>query len=224
MFEKLLEKLEYQFQNIETLEEALTHPSFSEDLNYERLEFLGDSVLSLVITTLLIDQFKGESEGDLAKRRSSVINGKTLHKVAENIDLGSFLFIAEVEENLGGRHNPKILENAIEAIIGAIYLDGGLEPCKNFITKYWLESINNNAEPPVDSKTFLQEWSQNKGYGLPIYTTLDKTGPDHKPCFVIEVKVGDFPPCTASAFSKKETEQEAALKMIQYIKENDTKS
>lgn len=224
MFEKLLEKLEYQFKNIKILEEALTHPSFSEESNYERLEFLGDSVLSLVITKLLIDKFQNENEGDLAKRRSSVINGKALYKVAEGIDIGSFIFIAEVEDNLGGRHNPKILENAIEAIIGAMYLDGGLEPCINFITKYWLESIDTNAEPPVDSKTYLQEWAQNKGYGLPIYTILSKTGPDHKPSFVIEVTVGDLPRCTGSAFSKKETEQEAALKMIQYIKINDSKS
>jgi len=224
MITELSQKLGYDFKNIKLLEEALTHSSSSENVNYERLEFLGDSVLSLIITTLLVEKFQDETEGDLAKRRASLINGKSLYKISNTIGLGSYLILSEGEENTGGRNNPKILEDTIEAIIGAIYTDGGLDVCKIFISKYWGGIIENDVTPPVDNKTFLQEWAQSKGYELPEYKILEKTGPDHKPSFSVQVHVGDLPPCTASSYSKKEAEKEAAQLIINYIKEHETKS
>ena len=224
MYTELLAKLEYQFQDINLLQEALTHPSSVGDKNYERLEFLGDAVLSLVITTLLLEKFEHETEGDLAKRRASVINGKVLCEIANVIGINSFLIISEGEENSGGRNNSRNLENTIEAIIGALYLDGGIEVCRNFIVKYWSELIDANHLPPVDDKTYLQEWSQNKGYGLPEYKVLDKTGPAHKPSFLVEVKVGDLQKCTGVASSKKEAEKEAAQSMINYIRSHESES
>ncbi|MCH9753931.1 MAG: ribonuclease III [Alphaproteobacteria bacterium] len=219
MLTELSKKLGHNFNNIKLLEEALTHPSSSENLNYERLEFLGDSVLSLVITTLLVDKFQNEKEGDLAKRRASLVNGKSLHKISNIIGLGEYIILSEGEENTGGRSNPKILEDTIEAIIGAIYVDGGLDPCKIFVSKYWNDIIDSDITPPIDNKTFLQEWAQSKGYKLPEYKVLDRTGPDHKPSFSVQVTVGDLTPCIASSHSKKEAEKEAAQLMINYIKE-----
>jgi ribonuclease III len=224
MFSDLMKRLGYQFSNIKLLEEALTHPSVSEERNYERLEFLGDSILSFVITTMLLEKFTTESEGDLAKRRSSVINGKILCSIANSLEINQELIISESEEKTDGRNNPRNLENTIEAIIGAIYIDSGIESCKDFIISHWTVSIDANVSPPVDDKTFLQEWSQDKGHGLPQYSLLEKTGPDHKPLFLVEVKVGDLPKISASASSKKDAEKNAAQKMIEYIKENDSKS
>lgn len=224
MLTELSHKLGHTFKNIKLLEEALTHSSSSEDINYERLEFLGDSVLSLIITTLLVEKFHNETEGDLAKRRASLINGKSLHNIANIIGLGSYIILSEGEANTGGRTNPKILEDTVEAIIGAIYIDGGLSPCKDFILKYWNDIIENDVNPPVDNKTFLQEWAQSKGYALPEYKIIEKTGPDHRPSFVVQVSVGDLPPCNASSYSKKEAEKEAAELMINYIKKNEPES
>jgi len=224
MFDNLMQRLGYQFSNIMLLEEALTHPSVSESRNYERLEFLGDSILSFVITTMLLEKFKTESEGDLAKRRASVINGKVLFTIANDLKINQELIISESEEKTDGRNNARNLENTIEAIIGAIYLDGGIAPCTKFIITHWTDSIDANVAPPVDDKTFLQEWSQDKGYGLPQYHLLAKSGPDHKPVFLVEVKVGNIPTVSASAPSKKEAEKNAAQKMIEYIKENESKN
>jgi len=223
MLNDLSKKIEYEFKDASLLQEALTHPSTIGNKNYERLEFLGDAILSFIITTILIEKFKEESEGDLAKRRASVINGEVLGDIANKMEINHLLIISASEESSGGRYNKRNLENTVEAIIGAMYLDGGIEVCKNFIVKYWSDFINANISPPIDDKTYLQEWSQEKGHGLPEYQVLDKLGPAHKPSFLVEVRVGDLPKSQASASSKKEAEKKAAQNMIEYIKSNEQK-
>ncbi len=224
MFPELYKKIDYTFKNADLLREALTHPSADEKRNYERLEFLGDSVLTLVITDILISKFKSEPEGDLAKRRAYVINGKILSEIAQNIGIQDHIILSDSEENMGGRDNMKILENSMEAIIGALYLDGGITPPTSLIKKYWIPFIEKNVSPPVDEKTYLQEWAQAHHHNIPVYKVSAKKGPDHSPDFTVTVDIGDMPQSTGHGHSKKEAEKNAAANMIKYIKQNDTKN
>lgn len=218
MFSELYKNIGYKFQNEKLLEEAITHPSANEDFNYERLEFLGDSVLTFFVTEILMSKFKNESEGDLAKRRAAVINGKSLFEIAENIKIKTHLILSNSEERSGGRDNQKILENAMEAIVGALYLDAGIEETRSFIEKHWLPFIEKDITPPVDEKTYLQEWAQANGHSIPEYRISDKKGPDHNPHFTVVVKVGGFPECSGTGPSKKEAEKHAAANIIKHIK------
>lgn len=221
--DSLYKKLDYKFKNAELLKEALIHPSFnlgndSSAKDYERLEFLGDTVLSLVITGLLIKEFQFEDEGDLAKRRSLLVSREVLIKIADALDISQHILMSEEEQKIGGHKNPNILEDVIESIIGALYLDGGLEVCKKFITKHWLSLIRSYALPPVEVKSALQEWSQDKGKGIPKYTLTDKSGEDHKPIFTIKVSLPGMPSFLGKGESKKIAEKDAAQMMLEYIK------
>jgi ribonuclease-3 len=224
MFAEFSKNINYTFNNTALLKEALTHPSANEEKNYERLEFLGDSVLTLAVTDILISKFKNEQEGDLAKRRAAVINGKLLSKIAESLDVQHYIILSDSEESMGGRDNSKILENSMEAIIGAMYLDGGIEAPTEFIKKHWIPVIEENISPPVDEKTFLQEWAQSHHYNIPVYTVSEKAGPDHNPNFTVTVCVSNLPKATGYGHSKKESEKNAAANMIKYIKQNDKKN
>lgn len=222
MYEEIQNKINYIFQNPTLLKQALTHPSMSslsrDTVNYERLEFLGDAVLSLVITEMLIKEFPAEDEGDLARRRAALISGPTLNKICNKISLAEYIVMTEGEENIGGRKNPQILEDVIEALIGALYLDGGLDKCNIFINRYWYDLAKTTKKPPIDTKTYLQEWSQHQGLGLPSYKLLEKKGSPHSPLFVIAVTVKTLPTFKSSAPTKKLAEKQAAQQMIDYIK------
>jgi ribonuclease-3 len=213
----------YKFKDHKLLVQAFTHPSMISEANspknpnYERLEFLGDTVLELVITELLIQNYPKEQEGDLAKRRAALVSGEAVAKIALRMNLGSYLIITSGEEMCGGRSNPNNLENALEALIGALYIDGGLKPAQEFVHKYWSELMDNMPVPPIDAKTALQEWAQKQGKAVPEYITIKSEGPSHLPIFTVEVRLGDLAPCTYSAKSKKEAERGCAEEMLQQI-------
>lgn len=219
--------LGYHFQNKKLLEEALTHPSISlqkaeKDIifNYERLEFLGDSVLSLIVAELLINKYPIEREGALAKRHSGLVHGEALAIIAENIGIGAFIMMTCGEDASGGRHNRSNMENTLEAIIGAIYMDGGIEPAKTFIKKHWEKSIDDMIEPPKDAKTALQEWAQGRGLPIPLYEVVKTTGPAHEPHFIVRVVVEGIEPMQAEGTSKKKAEKLAAESLLLEIARN----
>jgi len=214
----------YEFKNKQLLEEALTHPSITRQyegtnkpFNYERFEFLGDSVLGLVVAEILIEKYPNEKEGSLAKRHAALVRGEALAKVAKKLDIGSYLRMTQGEEAMGGRHNASNNENAAEAIIGAIYSDGGFEKARIFVKTHWADMVDSMKEPPRDAKTALQEWSQGKGFPIPEYVMVRTTGPSHDPVFEVSVKAGDLAPVTATGASKKKAEKNAATKLLEII-------
>lgn len=207
-----LEKtLNYRFKDAQLLTLALTHRSLGlegTDSN-QRLEFLGDRVLGLVVAHLLFTEYHGEREGELARRHARLVSKDTLAEVAKQIGLGAHLHLSASEDATGGRDNPSHLEDACEALIGAMYLDGGLGPAASFIETYWKPLLLSVKEPPKDAKTELQEWAQGRGMALPEYREVARSGPDHAPEFTIEVLVGKHH-ASGSANSKRAAEQDAA--------------
>jgi ribonuclease-3 len=215
---RFTQKLGHVFRDPSLLKEALTHPSFGAP-NYERLEFLGDSVLSLLVTEYLLTFYPKEDEGALAKRRAQLVRGETLAKMAEKIHLGDALILGDGEEKTGGRENVANLENAFEALLGAMYLDGGLKAAKAFLLPLLDPHAASMAEPPRDSKTLLQEWAQSLGLPLPHYTLIEATGPAHAPLFLVEVSVEGKGMARGSGASKKVAEQDAAGALLAQLGE-----
>lgn len=214
------DKLDYEFKDKALLTKALTHPSYASEnstKSYERLEFLGDSVLGLIISELLFEKFPDEQEGELARRRSALVCGSTLSKVAKTFNLGMDILMGTGEEANGGRDNDANLENTLEAIIGAIYLDGGLDPAKKYVLSHFSELTHSMTEPPKDAKTSLQEWAQGRGLPLPEYITVCIEGPSHAPDFTVEVTVEDNGVGIGNGSSKKRAEREAARHLFEQI-------
>lgn len=216
--------LGYEFTSRILLDEALTHPSISLQrgekeviFNYERLEFLGDAVLSLVIAELLINKYPNEREGALAKRHSGLVHGEALAIIADDLGIGEHIMMTSGESASGGRQNRSNMENVLEAIIGAIYMDGGIEPAKKFIKKYWEQSITEMVDPPKDAKTSLQEWAQGNGLPIPIYEVVKTSGPAHEPFFTVKVVIHNMEPMVAEGKSKKKAEKAAAELMLEKI-------
>ncbi|MGH1404084.1 MAG: ribonuclease III [Alphaproteobacteria bacterium] len=215
--EKLQDKIGYQFKDIELLETALTHSSTGKDKNYERLEFLGDRVLGLVIASLLFNKFPDEKEGDMAKRLASLVQGQTLAELSGQINLGDFIVFSESEAAAGGAENEHILADVFEAVIGAIYLDGGFEPCRVLIETNWQDVLFTMKKPPQHPKTAIQEWAQGQGLSLPAYEVISQTGPDHAPVFEIELTVKGHDPIRATGRSRAEAEKEAAHQFMEGV-------
>lgn len=220
--------LGYKFSNRKLLDEALTHPSISLQrgekdhiFNYERLEFLGDAVLALIVAELLINKYPDEREGALAKRHSGLVHGEALAAIAEQIGISQFIVMTSGEDSSGGRQNRSNMENTLEAIIGAIYMDGGLEPAKSFINTHWQKSITEMLEPPKDAKTALQEWAQGRGLPIPVYEVAKTSGPAHEPHFTIRVVVQGIEPIQAEGASKKKAEKAAAELLLAKILEDE---
>ena len=208
-------KLGHLFDDSAILEEALTHSSLQAVQNgrspsNERLEFLGDRVLGLVIADLLLNQFVDENEGDIARRHTALVRQEALDRVAREIGLGELLQMSDGEAESGGRQNPAILSNACEAVIAALYLDGGLAAASGFIQTFWRSIIDETPVPPKDAKSTLQEWAQGQGLDLPKYREIERDGPAHAPVFTIEVDVTGLPAVSASGNSKRAAEQNAA--------------
>lgn len=226
--EKFSKTIGYQFRNISLLQEALTHPSVSVESkkdenrkkNYERLEFLGDTVLALVVAEFLLELFPNEAEGDLAKRHAGLVCGETLTAIAQELHVGDYLTLSSGEETTGGRENPANLENALEALMGALYLDGGIDVAKTFVKTYWHDKALEMKEPPKDPKTALQEWSQGKGLPIPAYKIIKTEGPPHAPLFTVEVSLPKMDSITAQGSSKRAAEREAAKTMLEHIEKN----
>lgn len=213
-------KIGYNFKKIELLQEALTHPSLNKkgQQNYERLEFLGDKVLSLVISDYLYAKYPKEKEGALSKRHSALVSGATLSKVALNLDIPKVLRISPGEESIGGKKNLGNLEDATEAIIGAIYLDSGKQCARSFILRFWSDFLNKNIKPPQDSVSMLQEIVQSQSKELPKYITKKIGGDDHKPIFLSILRIDyldlEF---SAEGSSKKEAQKRVAKKALENL-------
>jgi len=218
----LAEALGHSFEKPALLERALTHASLTgADVDrlssYERMEFLGDRVLGLVIAEMLLRRFPEEPEGDIAKRHTALVRQESLVRVAEMFDLGKHILMSSGEEITGGRQNPSILADVCEAIIAALYVDGGLEVARDFIETHWREMLEETPEPPKDAKTALQEWAQGIGLPLPDYTETGRDGPDHEPEFTVSVTLEGYPPVEAKGSSKRAAEQAAADKFLSQL-------
>ncbi len=222
--EELQITLKYEFSDIELLERSLTHPSVikqdgTKNIGYERLEFLGDRVLGLIAAQMVMEKFPNEAEGDLAKRHTAVVRGETLAKVAESLELGSYLFLSEGERKTGGRKKSAILADAMEAVLAAIYLDGGYAEAVKFTRRHWNDLVDAHLEPPMDAKTRLQEVVQSTGHELPQYKVLSQTGPQHSPNFKVEVSATEYGSANAVATSKRSAEKMAAARLLEKIEE-----
>ena len=221
--------LGHPFDTPSLLADAVTHPSVggtergrhdrSAGLAYERLEFLGDRVLGLVIAAWLLERFPDEREGDLAKRHAGLVRRESLCRVANAIDLGVFLRLSPGEAASGGRHNQTILSDACEAVIGALYLDGGLPAADQFIRSNWEPLIHQSTAPPKDSKTTLQELVQGRGMPLPSYRLVNQTGPAHEPVFEVSVHVPGQAPTSGVGRNRRGAEMAAAAAMLQQLQE-----
>jgi ribonuclease-3 len=213
-----LEKIiNYSFKDSALLTRALSHPSSGSD-NYERLEFFGDSVIGFIIAEYLFKFFPDESEGHMAKRHASIVSGTTAVQIARAINLGDSLIMNKGEENSGGREIASNLEDCLEALVGAIYLDSGLEKTRDVVIKLWQDFLSLDTLPPKDAKSALQEWLQQNNQPLPKYETLRQEGDAHSPIFFMSLQVKDFGAVTAEGNSKKTTEQKLAQLMLNKIK------
>ena len=219
---KALEKaLNYKFKRDDLITEALTHKSYKKPYNNERLEFLGDAVLDLIVGEYLFSKFPKEDEGVLSKIRASLVNEKGFTKLAQNLNLGSFLLISMAEENNEGRTKPSLLSNAFEAVIGAIYLESGLEVTAQIairLIEEAYETIDLNSLSK-DFKTALQELTQADFGETPNYKLVHAFGPDHKKEFEIAVELQNRIIATALGKSKKEAQQKAAKIALRTLKE-----
>jgi ribonuclease-3 len=214
-----LEKiLQYGFADKSRLHLALTHSSLKQsrhDPSYERLEFLGDRVLGLVIAELMLEKFPGAAEGKLAPRLAALVSGATLADVARSIDLGAYILMTDGEAAAGTNTRASVLADCCEAVIGALYIDGGLDAARDFIRRVW-EPLVQEVEPRV-AKSELQEWLQGRGLPLPEYKVVESTGPSHKPVFTVELTVSGQDPVRATGPSKRAAELRAAGEMLQLI-------
>ena len=210
--------LDHEFDDPTLLDRALTHASAGGGRqSNERLEFLGDRVLGLIVADMLLQRFRDEDEGAIAKRHTALVRREALARVARSIELGAALQLSKGEEDNGGRSNPAILADACEAVIAALYRDGGLEAARRFIVEYWTPLLDETEAPPRDDKTALQEWAQGRGLPLPSYTEVDRQGPAHEPVFVIEAAVNGFPAVRADGASKRQAEQKAAAVLLEKV-------
>lgn len=205
------------FKNPDLLEKALTHPSYRRRKinDFERLEFLGDRVLGVIVAEMLYNAFPKEKEGDLAKRSASLVNRDVCFEVAREIQLGNHLRVIGADLN----QNTSVLGDALEAVIGALYLDGGLEAARNFVEPLWRRRLNQSNKPPKDYKSQLQEWSQKYSLGIPNYEVKSSVGPAHSPEFIVEVQVGDHK-VQATGSPRKQAEQEAARLLLEIVQDD----
>ena len=220
----LQDKIGYQFNNVSLLKEALTHSSYanehrSQNIRYnERLEFLGDAVLSIVVSDYIFKNCPELPEGELTKLRASLVCEKSLYEFAKKIDLGNYLLLSKGERNNGGADRPSILSDAFEALIAAIYIDGGMKSVSKHILNFVIPEIKNSKKKRInDYKTTLQEIIQkNPGEQLE-YVLVNESGPDHNKHFVVEVHLNSNVIGKGGGRSKKEAEQQAAREALELM-------
>ncbi|HSC19874.1 MAG TPA: ribonuclease III [Rhizomicrobium sp.] len=207
-------RLGHTFADKSLLEQALRHASAGTVSN-ERLEFLGDRVLGLIVAEKLYALFQGDPEGLLAVKLNALVRKEACAQAAEAAGLSKDLVLAHSEARAGGRQKAVILAGACEAVIAALYLDGGMEAARAFIARYWTEMFGALDRDMRDAKTALQEWAQSgPAKTTPLYRLLKREGPDHAPKFVVEVSAGDQQPAMGEGRSKREAEQAAAQAML----------
>ena len=220
----LEDRLGYHFQQPQLLSLALTHSSLIQGpggphRSNERLEFLGDRVLGLVVAELLFETFPEEEEGALARRHAMLVRREALAEVAEAIGLADHIGLSRGEEDAGGRHNPSLLADACEAVIAALYLEGGLAVASRFVREHWTPLMSADPTPPKDPKTALQEWAQGRGLPLPRYREIGRQGPDHAPLFEVEVSLQGLDPAIGSGPSKRSAERAAAEILLSRVED-----
>jgi len=220
---KLQERLDYKFNDTTLLIRSLTHSSFANEKNNsgissnERLEFLGDSLLGMMVALLIYETEPEMSEGQMTKQRAEFVCEKNLAALSTLLELGSYLFLGRGEDTGGGRKRPSILADAFEAVLAAIYLDGGFSPAYRFVTYYFKNHINNVKKADSDYKTLLQETVQVKSGQKHTYELTNEEGPDHDKTFTAAVKLNDKIIGTGKGKSKKSAEQEAARAALESI-------
>lgn len=209
----------HDFTDPGLLEQALTHPSAASPArpDNQRLEFLGDRVLGVIISEALMDAYPAAAEGELAPRFNSLVRREALAEVAGEIGLGHHLRLGRSENISGGRRKAAILADALEAVIAAVYLDGGLDAAKTFVLARWQGRILSVTTAPMDAKTRLQEWAQGRGMAPPEYVQVSRSGPDHAPVFVVEARLATGRNARGEARSKKLAEQAAATKLLEKL-------
>ena len=208
--------LGHRFADPVLLETALTHPSATSPArpDNQRLEFLGDRVLGLVVAEALLAAYPGEAEGTLAPRFNELVRRETLAEIALEIGLGEALRLGRSEATGGGRRKKAILADAMEAVIAALFIDGGMAAAQGFILARWQGRLEAPATAPMDAKTRLQEWAQGRAMALPAYAVTGRQGPDHAPRFTVEVCLEGGETATGQASSKKQAEQVAATALL----------
>ena len=209
-YSKLEKKINFKFKNKKLLVQSLTHKSFNKINNNEKIEFLGDRVLGLVIAKKLLEIYPEEREGILDKKYASLVNKKTCLEIAKSIDLQNYILIFN-PKNRSVEIEDKVISDSCEALIGAIYLDKGFNFTEKIILDLWKKKIKESVITQIDAKTKLQEFSLKKFKKLPTYKIISKTGPRHKPVFKVAVKLPNSKFYTAIGTSKKDAEQNAAI-------------
>ena len=215
-------RIGHRFARPELLVRALTHGSVSSATraDNERLEFLGDRVLGLVMATALLDHDKGATEGLLAPRFNALVRKETCAEVAREIGLGDVLKLGRSEMLSGGRRKQSLVGDAIEAVIAAVYKDAGFDAARDMILRLWGDRISQVEADARDAKTSLQEWAQARGQVPPAYVEVAREGPDHAPVFTIAARLADGTEARASAGSKRQAEQAAAAALLQRVEKD----
>ena len=215
-----IEKLKQSFTNKDLFDQAMTHRSWVNEHkgireSNERMEFLGDAILEFVVSKEIYNDYVDKEEGYLTALRASLVNTIALSEISINLNLGPELFLSKGEEDVGGRSNPSLLADTVEAVIGAIFIDKGIIEAEEFIKKYILVNAKDKAAQPLkDCKSRLQEMIQAKGYSAPKYQVVEESGPDHDKKFVIEVLVNGESWGKGEGKSKSTAEQEAACQVL----------
>ena len=214
---KLQNIIKINFTNIKLLEKSLIHKSFDNKINNEKLEFLGDRVLGLVISKILIETYPDEKEGIIDKKFANLVNKNTCAIIAEKIKLKNYMILGDTYKIVKKSYQ-KITSDGLEALIGAIYLDKGLKVSEKFISNYWKEYLDKSEFTLIDAKTKLQELALKNFKKLPTYRLISNTGPRHKPSFKIGVKLPDTKYFFGIGNSKKDAEQNAAIECLKSIR------
>jgi ribonuclease III len=211
-------RIGYRFVSRALLEEAVSHVSAARDgRSYQRLEFLGDRVLGLIVSSMLFEAFPLASEGELSKRLADLVRKQTCAEIARDWDLGAALRLGMGEKRSGARRKDAFLGDACEALIGAVYCDGGFEPADRLVRKAWEARMRAPVEVPRDHKTMLQEWAQGRGLALPLYRDIAREGPDHAPVFTVSVQVSGQAEVMGTGVSKRLAERDAAERAMAQI-------
>jgi ribonuclease-3 len=211
-------RLGYKFNSYDNIERALTHSSVRKSTDhtfqYERLEFLGDRVLGLIIADMLFKNFPEANEGELSLRLNSLVNGKTLAEISDELSLHEFIRTGSDLKELTSKRMQNVRADVLEAVIASIFLDGGLQVATEFLDRFWGTRLFDDSTARRDSKTELQEWSHAKRLGTPKYREVSRSGPDHDPVFTVAVQVDGRDEAEGSGSSKRVAEQAAACKML----------